>query len=80
MTNTKSAINRNKDYNEIIEILYGADKAFKTIAEVLCFASFVGLHNGQKKSIPSKKKAEPVQFRIFFSNELILSCINLIVI
>ena len=69
MTNSKSAINRNKDYNEIIEILYGADKAFKTIAEVLCFASFVGLHNGQKKSIPANKKGEPVQFRIFSGSE-----------
>ena len=70
MTNSKSSINRNKDYNEIVEILFGADKAFKTIAEVLCFASFVGLHNGQKKPIPSNKKGEPVQLRIFLNNEL----------
>lgn len=70
MTNSKTSINVNKDFNEIIDILYGADKAFKTKAEVLCFASFVGLHNGQKKSIPSNKKAEPVQLRTFINIEL----------
>ena len=70
MTDTKNSINRNKEYNDVIELLYGADRAFKTIAEVLCFASFVGLHNGQKKPIPANKKAEPVQMRIFNNLEL----------
>jgi len=67
-TVSKSSINRASEFNELIDRLNGADKIFRFIAEVLCFAAYVGLHSGSRKKI--KSKDEPVNLRIFENNEL----------
>lgn len=65
---SKNSINRSTEYHDLIDRLYGADKIFRYIYEVLCFAAYVGLHGGSRKKI--KSKDEPVRLRLFEDNEL----------
>ena len=65
---SKNSVNRSTEYHDLIDRLYGADKIFKYIFEVLCFAAYVGLHGGSRKKI--KSKDEPVSLQYFVNNEL----------
>jgi dnd system-associated protein 4 len=64
----KSSINRSNDFHDLIDRLYGADKIFSTIAEILCFAAYLGLHSGTRSTV--KSKDEPVPLRVFENTHL----------
>ena len=61
----RNSVNRSNEFKGTIDMLYGADNCFKTIAETLCFASYVGLNAKKRLPIKSDKKGEPVDLRIF---------------
>jgi dnd system-associated protein 4 len=61
----RNSVNRSNDFKETIDMLYGGDKCFKTIAELLCFSSYVGLNARNRSPIKSNKKGEPVDLDIF---------------
>lgn len=62
---SKGSINRSDEYKDIIDMMYGKDEIFSTIAELLAFTAYVGLYTKNKLPIPAKKKGEPVITRFF---------------
>lgn len=68
--NRRNSVGRSNEFKETIDMLYGADKCFKTIAELLCFSAFVGLNAKKRLAVKSEKRGEPVDLTIFENAQL----------